>query len=79
MSDTYRIRTVTDDKDEGGKAITSVYAEAAFYDLSFSVKKEESTFTADTADVPMAYALQGTESEKLPRRFRFQLLDEFRL
>ena len=60
VSDTYRIRTVTDDKDESGKAITSVYAEAAFYDLSFSVKKEERTFTADTADVPMAYALQGT-------------------
>ena len=63
VSDTYRIRTVTDDKDESGKAITSVYAEAAFYDLSFSVKKEENTFTADTADVPMAYALQGTEWE----------------
>lgn len=63
VSDTYRIRTVTDDKDESGKAITSVYAEAAFYDLSFSVKKEEASFTADTADVPMAYALQGTEWE----------------
>ena len=32
VSDTYRIRTVTDDKDESGKAITSVYAEAAFYE-----------------------------------------------
>ena len=63
VSDTYRIRTVTDDKDESGKAITSVYAEAAFYDLSFSVKKEETSFTADTADVPMAYALQGTDWE----------------
>lgn len=42
---------------------TSVYAEAAFYDLSFSVKKEETSFTADTADVPMAYALQGTDWE----------------
>lgn len=63
VSDTYRIRTVTDDKDESGKAITSVYAEAAFYDLSFSVKKEEQSFTADTADVPMAYALQGTDWE----------------
>ena len=41
VSDTYRIRTVTDDKDESGKAITSVYAEAAFYDLSFSVKKRK--------------------------------------
>ena len=63
VSDTYRIRTVTDDKDESGKAITSVYAEAAFYDLSFSVKKEETSFTADTADVAMRYALQGTEWE----------------
>lgn len=41
VSDTYRIRTVTDDKDESGKAITSVYAEAAFYDLSFSVKRKK--------------------------------------
>lgn len=63
VSDTYRIRTVTDDKDENGKAVTSVYAEAAFYDLSFSVKKEETSFTADTADVAMRYALQGTEWE----------------
>ena len=58
--DTYRIRTITDEKSEQGTAITSVYAEAAFYDLGFSVKKTEQTFNADTADVPMAYALQDT-------------------
>ena len=40
--DIYRIRTVTDEKNEQGTAITSVYAEAAFYDLGFSVKKESS-------------------------------------
>lgn len=62
VSDTYRIRTITDDKEESGKAITTVYAEAAFYDLAYSVKKDEITFNADTADVPMAYALQGTDS-----------------
>ena len=61
VSDTYRIRTITDDKEESGKAITTVYAEAAFYDLAYSIKKDEITFNADTADVPMAYALQGTD------------------
>lgn len=58
--DSYRIRTITDEKNEQGTAITSVYAEAAFYDLGFSTKKAEITFNADTADVPMAYALQDT-------------------
>lgn len=60
VSDTYRIRTVTDEKSEQGSAITTIYAEAAFYDLGFSVKKAEVTFNADTADVPMAYALKDT-------------------
>ena len=60
VSDTYRIRTVTDEKSEHGSAITTIYAEAAFYDLGFSVKKTEMTFNADTADVPMAYALKDT-------------------
>ncbi len=60
VSDTYRIRTVTDEKSEQGAAVTTIYAEAAFYDLGFSVKKEEATFNADTADVPMAYALKDT-------------------
>lgn len=57
----YRIRTITDEKNEQGAAITSVYAEAAFYDLGFSVRKTEQSFNADTADVPMAYALQDTD------------------
>lgn len=61
VSDTYRIRTITDDKEESGKAITTVYAEAAFYDLAYSVKKEQFSFNADTADVPIAYALQDTD------------------
>jgi phage minor structural protein len=59
--ETYRIRTITDEKNEQGAAITSVYAEAAFYDLGFSVRKTEQSFNADTADVPMAYALQDTD------------------
>ncbi len=58
--DIYRIRTVTDEKKEQGAAITSVYAEAAFYDLGFSEKKAEFSFNADTADVPMAYAMKDT-------------------
>ena len=37
-----------------------MYAEAAFYDLGFSVKKTERTFNADTADVPIVYALKDT-------------------
>ena len=58
--ETYRIRTITDEKNEQSAAITSVYAEAAFYDLGFSVRKTEQSFNADTADVPMAYSLQDT-------------------
>jgi hypothetical protein len=59
-SDIYRIRTLTDNKSEDGRIITQVYAEAAFYDLSFSAEKEPADFNADTADMPMKYALQGT-------------------
>lgn len=59
-NDIYRIRTITDEKNEQGAAVTSVYAEAAFYDLGFSVKKTKQTFNADTADVPMTYALKDT-------------------
>jgi len=57
----YRIRTLTDDKGADGKVVTSVYAEAAFYDLAFSVEKAAVNFNADTAEVPMAYALEGTD------------------
>ena len=56
----YRIRTVTDDKGEDGKTVTSIYAEAAFYDLAYSEKKSEQTYEAETAEKLMAYALQGT-------------------
>jgi phage minor structural protein len=59
-SDIYRIRTLTDNKSENGRIITQVYAEAAFYDLSFSAEKAPADFNADAADVPMKYALQGT-------------------
>lgn len=61
VDDIYKVRTVTDTKDTGGNAITEVYAEAEFYDLTFSVRKEERSFEAETAEVPMAYALDGTE------------------
>src|SRR5699024_12113038 len=36
----YRIRTIKDEKSSDGKVVTIVYAEAAFYDLSFSTEKE---------------------------------------
>ena len=31
----YRIRTITDEKASDGSIVTSVYAEAAFYDLTY--------------------------------------------
>jgi phage minor structural protein len=61
VDDVYKIRTITDVKDSAGSTITQVYAEAEFYDLTFSVRKEEKKFEAETADVAMAYALSGTE------------------
>ena len=61
VDDVYIIRTVTDSKDSSGSAVTEVYAEAEFYDLAYSVRKEEKAFDAETADVAMAYALEGTE------------------
>jgi len=61
VDDIYKIRTITDVKDCSGSTITQVYAEAEFYDLTFSVRKEEKKFDAETADVAMAYALEGTE------------------
>ncbi len=61
VNDVYRIRTVTDDKTSDGRVVTSVYAEAAFYDLAFSEVKETVSFNADTAEAPMAHALAGTD------------------
>ncbi len=61
VNDVYRIRTLTDDKGADGKVVTSVYAEAAFYDLAFSVEKAAVNFNADTPEAPMAYALSGTD------------------
>ncbi|MGF7143219.1 phage minor structural protein [Anaerotaenia torta] len=58
--DIYRIRTLTDDKGSDGRVVTQVYAEAAFYDLSFSVEKEPQEYNAETAEAPMSYALLGT-------------------
>ena len=60
VNDIYRIRTLTDTKDTDGRIVTQVYAEAAFYDLSFSEEKETVDFNADTADAPMRHALEGT-------------------
>lgn len=61
VNNVYRIRTLTDEKGSDGRVVTAVYAEAAFYDLAFSVEKAAVNFNADTADVPMAYALEGTD------------------
>ena len=57
----YRIRTLTDEKGSDGNSIlTTAYAEAAFYDLTFSAEKQPIEFNADLPAVPMAYALAGT-------------------
>lgn len=61
VNDVYRVCTLTDDKSSDGRVITTVYAEAAFYDLAYSEVKETVSFNADSADVPMAHALHGTE------------------
>jgi len=61
VDDIYKVRTVTDSKDTEGNSVTEVYAEAEFYDLTFSVRKEERTFEAEYAETAMAYALAGTE------------------
>mgnify|MGYP000093232484 FL=1 len=61
MDDVYKVRTVTDTRDTDGSAVTEVYAEAEFYDLTFSVRKEERTFEAEYPEAAMAYALEGTE------------------
>lgn len=61
VDDIYKVRTVTDSKDTEGNSVTEVYAEAEFYDLTFSVLKEEKTFEAEYPEVAMAYALSGTE------------------
>ena len=61
VDDIYKVRTLTDTKDSEGNLATEVYAEAEFYDLTFSVRKEEHKFDAETAEVSIAYALEGTE------------------
>lgn len=59
--DIYRIRTMTDEKGSDGNSIlTTVYAEAAFYDLTFSAEKQPREFNADLPAVPMVFALAGT-------------------
>lgn len=61
VEDVYIIRKVTDTKDSSGIIVTDVYAEAEFYNLAYSVRKEEKAFDAETPEVAMAYALEGTE------------------
>lgn len=61
VDDIYKVRTITDTKDSDGNTVTEVYAEAEFYDLTFSVLKEEKTFDAEYPETAMAYALEDTE------------------
>ena len=55
VDDVYKVRTVTDTRDTDGSAVTEVYAEAEFYDLTFSVRKEERTFEAEYPEAAMSY------------------------
>jgi phage minor structural protein len=60
-NDIYRIRTISDEKGAGGDGIlTTVYAEAVFYDLNYSAEKQPVEFNADLPAVPIRHALQGT-------------------
>ena len=61
VDDVYIIRKITDTKSSSGVTVTDVYAEAEFYDLAYSVRKEEKTFDAEAPETAMAYALAGTE------------------
>ncbi len=61
VDDVYIIRKITDTKGSDGVTVTDVYAEAEFYDLAYSVRKEEKTFDAEMPETAMAYALAGTE------------------
>ncbi|MDD2394214.1 MAG: phage tail protein [Sphaerochaeta sp.] len=60
VDDIYKIRTVTDEKSSDGTSTTTVYAEAEFYDLGFSVYRPVKEFISETAKTEMAYALDGT-------------------
>lgn len=57
----YRIRQITDVKGEDGFASTAIYAEAAFYDLAYSVEKTPQTFEETSALDAMYYAVDGTD------------------
>jgi len=57
----YTVRTVADEKSGDGSIITSVYAEAVFYDLAFSTNKQPKEFDSELPQVPLEYALRGTE------------------
>lgn len=54
------MRTLTDEKASDGSILTSVYAEAAFYDLTYSAEKQSTEFNSARADEAMRYALQNT-------------------
>lgn len=59
VDDVYKVRTVTDTRDTDGSAVTEVYAEAEFYDLTFSVRKEERTFEAEYPETAMHTPWRG--------------------
>lgn len=57
---TYVIRTIDKSKDENGKKVVAVYAEAAWYDLQYADPMPSSTWTDETANTPMRDILFGT-------------------
>jgi phage minor structural protein len=56
----YRVRTLEDSRDGKNAPMRLVYAEAAFYDLAYSGKKDPREFNAALPNEAMEYALEGT-------------------
>jgi phage minor structural protein len=57
----YKVKEVTDKKENGSIKTTHVYAENMYYDLARAARLESMVFDASKAKTPMTYALQNTE------------------
>lgn len=56
----YRIKQITDKKENGSIKVTHVYAENIYYDLARAAKLQTVVFDASKAKSAMTYALQNT-------------------
>ena len=57
----YRVKELTDKKENGSVKITHVYAENIYYDLARAAKLQTVVFDASKAKSAMTYALQNTD------------------